>query len=619
VAAAPLRNSGAGARARPIGRALALSLALCAAAGPPAAAQAPLAVAVGFDGAVRPGAPAPLDVQTPPMPAGGPAEIVVETAALVPQTGRATVSTVVPFQAVAGAVERVRVPVVIQDVRRPVRVRLMLGGRVIARAEVPLDPARIAGRLVVLVSQVRAGLGALRRVDERAVDAYVTPDALPARWQEYTGVDLLVLRDLDPSRLGEAQRTALLTWVRLGGRLVVIARPGMPLPAFLLPILPAHLEGAYALTSPADLAARFGGVVPAGPIPAVALVPQPGADVARAAGVPVVAGAAEGDGHVSVWGIDPTVPPLAEWAGRARLWAAALGAPAPAFVDASVLAERLNPRAPADRFSHVAAGFLIALYVAGLAVLRRRRPTPAGAAAGAAVAALAVAVFVTLAVGARARSTALTQVAVLEQASGAPVARALIVAAAAVPYGGSVEVAAPPGAVAAPVTMTGDLRLRWRDETAVLDGVVRPDVSWVFQALTAVPLRTSARFGPGGRTLTADLDRAGLRDAAVWWHGLVYPLGDLPAGRTARRVPDTGWRRAADAVADDQSPARFFRAPESQAPGAIAQLPRPVLVGEWSGPAPMFALPQRLRAGRAGQDVVLVVPIAGPAPRVVQP
>ncbi|HEV2280807.1 MAG TPA: hypothetical protein VGX75_00270, partial [bacterium] len=242
-----------------------------------------------------------------------------------------------------------------------------------------------------------------------------------------------------------------------------------------------------------------------------------------------------------------------------------------------------------------------------------------GAAAAAAAAALAVVVFVTLAVGARARSTALTQVAVLQQASGAPVARALTVAAATVPYGGPIEVTAPPGAEAAPVTMTGDLRVRWRDETAVLGGVVRPDAPWMLQALSAVPLRTSAGFDPGAQTLTVDLGTAGLRDAGVWWHGLVYPLGDLPAGRTVRSVPEAGWRRASDVVADDRSPARFFRAPESQAPGGIGQLPRPVLLGEWSGPAPMFALPEHARGDRAGEDVVLVIPIAGPPPRGAQP
>jgi hypothetical protein len=119
--------------------------------------------------------------------------------------------------------------------------------------------------------------------------------------------------------------------------------------------------------------------------------------------------------------------------------------------------------------------------------------------------------------------------------------------------------------------------------------------------------------------LAVDLGLAGLRDAAVWWHGLVYPLGDLPAGRTVRRVPETGWRRASDVVADDQSPGRFFRAPDSQAPGAIVQSSRPVLIGAWSGPAPMFALPERPGADRAGEDVVLVVPIAGAAPQDAQP
>jgi hypothetical protein len=519
----------------------------------------------------------------------------------------------VPFQAVAGASQRLRVPVVIHDVRRPLHVRLMLDGRAIAGTDVPIDPARVAGRLVVLVSDVRAGLGILRRVDERAVDAYVTADALPMRWQEYTGVDLLVLRDLDPARLGEAQRASLLTWVRLGGRLVVVARSGVPLPAFLAPILPAHPGGAVTLASPADLGARFGSPVPAAPIAATALVPQPGAAVVRAGGAPVVAGAAEGDGYVTVWGIDPTVPPLADWEGRAGMWASALGTPTPAIVNATALADRMTLRAPVDRFSHAAAGLLIALYLGGLAILRRRRPTPGGAAAAAAAAVVAVFVFVTLAGGARARSTGLTQIAVLQQAADVPVARALVVAAATVPYGGPVAVVSPPGAAAAPVTITGDLRVRWGDAGAILTGVVRPDRPWVFQALFDTPLRTSAQFGADAETLTVDLGTAGLRDAEIWSRGLVYPLGNLPAGRSTRVVPSNGWRRGSDAVADDRSAARFFRAPDSQAPGAIARLPRPVLVGERTAAPPVFAL-GRGRGDPGLEDVVLIVPIGGPAP-----
>jgi hypothetical protein len=119
--------------------------------------------------------------------------------------------------------------------------------------------------------------------------------------------------------------------------------------------------------------------------------------------------------------------------------------------------------------------------------------------------------------------------------------------------------------------------------------------------------------------LTVNLSAGGLRDAGVWWRGFVYPLGDLPPGRSARPVAASGWRRAAEVVANDHSPARFFRAPESQAPGAIAQLSRPVLMGEWSGPVPAFALAERGRAPAAADEVLLLVPIDGPAPRAAQP
>jgi hypothetical protein len=335
--------------------------------------------------------------------------------------------------------------------------------------------------------------------------------------------------------------------------------------------------------------------------------------------VPVVAEDAAGDGYVTVWGIDPTTAPLADWQGRRRLWREALAEPAPALVDASVLADRMSPRIPVDRFSHIIAGLLIALYIAGLAMARRRRPSLAGTAAvGIAAAVLAIAVFAHLAGSARTRSTTLTQVAVLRQAQDAPVAQALVVASAMVPYGGPVSVLAPPDTVAGPVATIGDLRVQWTDEAAVLAGRVRPDLPWTFEARAAVPLRTSARFDPATQTLAADLGAAGLRDAAVWWRGFVHPLGGLPAGRTSRPVGLTGWRRVSDAVADDTAVGRFFRAPESQAAGAIARWPRPLLVGEWTGRAPGFALGGGTPspAGQGMQDTVLVIPIDGPPPDV---
>jgi len=606
-------------RAWPIGRALVLSIVVCAlAAGPALAQPASLPVTVGFDGAFRPGVPVPVTMRIPAPPAGGPAQLIIDAPALTPKTGRATVSTVVPFQAVAGIPTTLRAPVVIRDVRRPLAVRAAVGGRVFAAASVPLDPARVAGRLVVLVSNVRAGLGVLRRLDERAVDAYVTAGALPSRWQDYASVDLLVLRDLDPARLDGEQRDALLTWVQLGGRLAVIARPRVPLPAFLDPIMPAHAGDAGVLPSPADLSARYGGALPAGPIAMVALVAAPGAAVVRSGGAAVVAAHAAGDGYVTVWGIDPTVPPLADWDGRLRLWADAAGTPAVSPVDPAVLGAQLTPDIPVDRASQAAAGLLIAAYVGGLAVFRRRRPTLGAAATSLAAALAAAAVFAVLAAGARARSTALTQVAVLQQGRDVPLARALFVAAVAVPYGGRVAVAAPPQSAAAPQAILGDLRIVAGAGAPLLTGAVRPDAPWLFQAVAAMPLRASARFDAGAATLTADVPGGGLREAAVWWRDRVYPVGDLPAGSSAHRVSAAGWRRASEVVADDQAVARFLRGPEGQEPGPVTHLAAPVLIGRWPGRVPGFTLATLAgpSGGAAGtEEVVLVIPIDGPAPR----
>ena len=229
---------------------------------------------------------------------------------------------------------------------------------------------------MVTLSDEHAGLESLSRLEERVVPVYADADALPHRWQEYGAVDLLVIRDLDPARLDDEQRDALATWVRLGGRLVVIVRQGVPAPAFLDDILPADAEDVRSLTVAGGAAASPDAAWPPGPYTVTTLAPRPGAAVMRLGGIPVIASATVGLGWVAVWGVDPWQPPLAGWAGRQALWVGALGRRRAARRHR----ERRGPAAErhADRAGRARAGGGRDRRVPGVLYLIARRRSPLG-------------------------------------------------------------------------------------------------------------------------------------------------------------------------------------------------------------------------------------------------
>ncbi|TMI84045.1 MAG: hypothetical protein E6H03_02755 [Bacillati bacterium ANGP1] len=387
-----------------------------------------LDVRLGFGGIVKIGVPLPLEVVLPPLPASGPAEMVIDAPALGPQAGQVVTTTAVPFESVADTVRVIEAPVVISDPRRPV------------------SPERVGGRVVVALSDDRTGLAALHRLPGRVAVAYVTAEALPRRWQEYAAVDLLVIRDLDPAALDVSQQEALLRWVRVGGRLLLVARPaaaaqsaetaGSPgrrapvFPAYLDPLLPADVGPIRALPSAAGLAAHYGGTMPSGPLTVATLLPRAGAGHVDLSGVPVIASAGPGTGagQVIIWGFDPWRPPLIEWSGRLRLWEEALGREPAPRIDVEGLAEHLAAGTPLDPAVHAQVTSAILLYIALLLGLRRWKPTVAAAAGALLIVLAALGAFPVLAEIVRDRSATLAQVTIIEPV-GAGSARATTVAA----------------------------------------------------------------------------------------------------------------------------------------------------------------------------------------------
>lgn len=571
----------------------------------PGGAGPGLDIRLGFDGVVKVGVPVPLGVGVPPLPWEGRAHLIVDAPALGPQAGTVVVSTVVPFDAVAGAPRDFHVPVVLNDVRRPFTVRLRIGGHDLLRQTVAIDPARVGGRVVVVLSAEPVDLAFLHRLPGRVTGGSIAPETLPRQWQEYAAVDLLVVHDLDEALVDDAQRDALLTWVRLGGRLLVIPRPGAAVPRFLDPVLPAAAGEARSLSTLSGLAARYGAGLPPGPFPVIALVARPGAELVGTPEVPLVAAASAGRGRVTLWAFDPALPPLPAWPGRLALWADALGAPSAPLVDVAAAAGHLPRSTPLDPAVHAEVGVAIFLYITILFAVGRRYPTGLGVAARLALVCAGIGVFTLLTADVRDRATTLTQVTFLEQAPGTGVARVLTVATVAVPYGGPFSVRAPRGAVAASVDAAGDLRLEWIGGAAVLTGrLLHGEGARVLYAVGTTPVRASGWLADDGRSLTVDLGRDALRHAELRWRGRIYPLGDLAPGASRQRLLPDQWSHPPQIEGDGRVRAWIFRADG----GDVIMDATPVLVGETAHAAPAFSLAGR--RARGPRLTILVMPLS---------
>src|SRR3990172_353584 len=115
------------------------------------------------------------------------------------------------------------VPVIVRDLRSPLVVRFLEQGGVAATWPVSIPAGRLVDGVVLAVSRRPVGLQQILGESGRIRVAYVTADALPARWQLYEGVAAVVVRALDDRRLIPAQVEALAGWVATGGRLIIAA------------------------------------------------------------------------------------------------------------------------------------------------------------------------------------------------------------------------------------------------------------------------------------------------------------------------------------------------------------------------------------------------------------
>lgn len=201
----------------------------------------------------------------------------------VPQTQKADLIThQIPVRITAGARLRLTAEVIVTDPRQPVRVRIVQGGREVARREIVPTSARTVEKVVAALTEDAAGLEFLSGLPRKVGGVYLSEEDLPERWQTYGGIEWLVIRDLDDRRVLPPQRHAIRQWVEQGGRLLVTGSDPRLHASWLSDLLPATIRG----TGQAPPTGALSGV--AGPIEIALVDPRPGASVSPTVGPPLM-------------------------------------------------------------------------------------------------------------------------------------------------------------------------------------------------------------------------------------------------------------------------------------------------------------------------------------------
>ncbi|MCC6728730.1 MAG: tetratricopeptide repeat protein [Chthonomonadales bacterium] len=321
--------------------ALALAASLCGAPIRPAAAAVRLDATIGLGGVARHGEWTPVSVRVSGSYRSVPAQL--RATLLTPGSDTPITSYVAAVQLHAGRIDErhtLYVPAPYPAGAAAVRVTLAAAGRTVASQDLPA-PRLVSNPLLVALTENGSGLAGLgdaaigaapravppwqRQAGARynASVVHPSPETLPDSPIGYAAADAVVLGDLLPDRLTDAQWSAITDWVRGGGLLVVCGGPDLGrLQAAavrdLLPMSPADVRPAPRLSG---LAYRYGSAPDARGAPVVTGALRPDATlIATQGALTLVCWRRLGSGAVAFTAFDATASAFARWPARGALW-----------------------------------------------------------------------------------------------------------------------------------------------------------------------------------------------------------------------------------------------------------------------------------------------------------
>ncbi len=287
----------------------------------PAAQDGDLSITTraGFDGLYKSTAPVPVVITARNDGPSIDGELRVAA-------GRGALVFSAPVSLPTGSDKRVPLVVYVPPFQGDLSVELVSGDEVIAESNTNrLSPADADGLLYGVVTPDPGGLAFLETIPGGRSDAavaFLTLDDLPEVSSAWNALDVLVLDDVDTSRLTAGQTAALRAWIESGGQLVVTGGPGGPRTASgVADLLPVSVIGTESAPDLPALSA-FAGEPFAAPGPYVVTRGEltDGEALIEQDGLPLLARRALGRGGVAFLALDPRLAPLAGWPGNDALW-----------------------------------------------------------------------------------------------------------------------------------------------------------------------------------------------------------------------------------------------------------------------------------------------------------
>lgn len=179
--------------------------------------------------------------------------------------------------------------------------------------------------LTAVVTPDAGNLDLLEKISGSRSDsavAYLSLDDLPELAPAWNGLDMLVLHDTDTAQFSAAQLDALRGWLETGGQLVVAGGPGwQKTAASLADWLPVTVTGSETVADlPALQAAAGKPFRDPGPYLVTTSSLRNGDLLLHEDGLPLLAKRPFGRGAVLFLALDPSLAPLADWAGGETVW-----------------------------------------------------------------------------------------------------------------------------------------------------------------------------------------------------------------------------------------------------------------------------------------------------------
>jgi hypothetical protein len=229
-----------------------------------------------------------------------------------------------------GSRKRIPVYVLPNNFSQVLNVQLVMDdGTALLSQEVPVKSQPNISYLVGIVATERGALSFLSNISlpgmERpkvAVDVALAD--MPERAEGWRSFDCLIVNDTDTSSLSPGQKTALESWVRQGGRLVIgggagALRTTAGLPQDLLPLSPSGEAEMNALPALPDFAQAESVRVP-GPFVVATGDAADGYTLIDQAGLPLLRERSVGAGFVDFVALDLATSPFDAWTGTTSFW-----------------------------------------------------------------------------------------------------------------------------------------------------------------------------------------------------------------------------------------------------------------------------------------------------------